>query len=177
MSEDWYRPVIPWGHIYTTANSGEQVAYRPDVSASPMGCLEQWQWCNSEYPRDRGCGPLASYWDAVYGAAPLFNLSSQDLDPFRPSSSSATGTRLIWPFLLIYEYPNRLAALLGSLGTKSLESQTRLFSGIQFQIPENQWQMDVLNWWNTILASIQASWLVNPILHYLACSVGHRGSP
>lgn len=159
MDDDWYRVTTPWQDIYFLTSTGQQQSWRPDISASPMGCLEQFQWCNSAYPRERGCGPLASYYDSIIGAAPFFNLRDEDLDAKRPSSFDATSARFIWPVLAMDPYPTRLSAMLRSLGTGSLASQSRLTSGVQSPLPENQWQLDVLHWWNIIMASVQASWL------------------
>ncbi|KAI0456529.1 hypothetical protein F5B21DRAFT_522677 [Xylaria acuta] len=160
MDDGWYRATDLLTTIINSFASGSQKVYRPSVAASPMGCVEQWQWCNSAYPRDRGCGPLAGSADALYGAATLFNLTGEELYLERPFSPGSLGTRLIWPYLLIYGYPTALPQLLGHLGTKSLASQSRFYSGVQWPLPNNQWQLDVIQWWNTILASVQASWLV-----------------
>lgn len=160
VKDDWYRATTPWHSIYGSRKSGLQPTWHPDVSASPMGCLEQFQWCNSAYPRDRGCGPLASYYDSIYGAAPIFNVTNEILDSDRPVSSDAAAARFISARRAIGGYPTGLAAIVGSLGTRSLASQSKFFSGIQFPLPENQWQLDVLQWWHIILAAIQASWLV-----------------
>ncbi|KAI1360715.1 hypothetical protein F5Y08DRAFT_348529 [Xylaria arbuscula] len=157
MDDGWYRATDFLTTISHSLASGGEKVYRPSVAASPMGCVQQWQWCNSAYPRDTGCGPLAGQSDALYGAATLFNLTSEDLYPDRPLSSEALGTRLIWPALLTLGYPTALPSLLGHLGAKSLASQSRLYSGVQWALPNNQWQLDVIQWWNTILASVQAS--------------------
>ncbi|KAI0544175.1 hypothetical protein F4679DRAFT_591693 [Xylaria curta] len=162
MDDGWYRATDFLTTISHSSASGSQPVYRPSVAASPMGCVEQWQWCNSAYPKDRGCGPLAGQSDALYGAAALFNLTSEDLDSDRPVSSEASGTRLIWPALLTLGYPTALPSLLGHLGAKSLASQSRLYSGVQWPLPNNQWQLDVIQWWNTILAAVQASCTCNP---------------
>jgi hypothetical protein len=160
MGDDWYRATEPFLKYYTPQLSGYHSSYRPDVAASPMGCLEQWQWCNAAPPKEVSCGPLASWFDSIYGAARLFNLTSDDLDLARPSSSSASGTRFIWPVLWLNQYPVSLSNTLNSLGLKGLASQSRFSGGIQYALPENQWQLDVLNWWNIHLASLQAAWLV-----------------
>lgn len=164
MDDDWYRATTPWRTAYYSTDPGSKQTWRSDVSASTMGCVEQFQWCNSAYPRDRGCGPLASHMDALYGAAPFFNVTEEDLASTRPSSSDANRTRLIWPWMAMHDHPTRLANLLSSLSVKSLESQSKLFSGIQTPLPKSQWQLDVLQWWHIILAEIQASWLVASFL-------------
>lgn len=160
MNDDWYRATTPWESTYGSTTTGRQPTWHPDVSASPMGCLEQFQWCNSAYPRDRGCGPLASHYDSIDGAAPLFNVTTEILDSDRPLPSDATPARFIFAWQTFQGYPTSLSAIVGSLGTRSLASQSKSFSGIQFPLPENQWQLDVLQWWHIILAAIQASWLV-----------------
>ncbi|KAI0530167.1 hypothetical protein GGR58DRAFT_525224 [Xylaria digitata] len=142
MNDGWYRATDFLTTISHSLTSGSQKVYRPSVAASPMGCVEQWQWCNSAYPRESGCGPLAGTQDALYGAAALFNLTSEELYPDRPLSSEALGTRLIWPALLTSGYPTALPSLLGHLGAKSLASQSRLYSGVQWPLPNNQWQLD-----------------------------------
>lgn len=173
MDDDWYRATTPWRNTYSPGSSGSQPTWHPDVSASPMGCLEQFQWCNSAYPRDRGCGPLASLYDSIYGAARFFNVTDEELDPRRPLSSDATSARFIMSVLAVFSYPTALSATIESLGTRSLASQSTYSSGTQFPLPENQWQLDVLQWWHITLAAIQASWLVNPfyssiLSHYFA---------
>ena len=131
----------------------------PAEAASPLGCLEQWQWCNSAYPKESGCGPLASMLDSIYGVAPLFNITAAELDPARPSSPTKSGTRLIWNTLIQVYAASALSDILTQLGAKSLSSQSLLISGLQQPLPLNQWQLDVMNWYNTVLASLQASYV------------------
>lgn len=160
MDDDWYRATTPWINTYGTRKSGLQPTWHPDVSASPMGCLEQFQWCNSAYPRDRGCGPLTSYQDAFDGAAPLFNATKDVLDADRPLSSDAIPARFISARRALDGYPTSLPDVVGTLGPRSLASQSKFFGGSQSPLPENQWQLDVLQWWNIVLTTIQASWSV-----------------
>ncbi|KAI8631353.1 hypothetical protein F5Y19DRAFT_483195 [Xylariaceae sp. FL1651] len=163
MDDDWYRATESDGSIWDSEDAGYLPAYNPSVAASALGCVEQWQWCNSALPGERGCGPLASGIDSLYGAAPLFNVSNKDLDPDRPSVPEAPGTRLIWSFLTTSANPNFLSTVIAQLGAKSLASQSRLLSGVQHPLPINQWQLDVTRWWNIILASVQQSWLASVI--------------
>ncbi|KAI1760961.1 hypothetical protein GGR53DRAFT_469785 [Hypoxylon sp. FL1150] len=159
MDDGWYQVTTPGGTVRDTGGSGSASTYVPDQAALPMGCVERWQWCNSAYPRETGCGPLASGYDAMFGAAPLFNLTVADFDPARPVSPTETGNRFIWPVLIFWGYPSILPAMLKHLGARALESQTLLSDGIQWPLPDNQWHVDVKRWFSTMLASIQASFV------------------
>ncbi|KUJ14079.1 uncharacterized protein LY89DRAFT_152692 [Mollisia scopiformis] len=159
MDDDWYRATTfgqKLAHTADMSSEGIVEAYIPTEAASPMGCVEQWQWCNSAYPKEEGCGPLAGLLDSILGAAPFFNLTEEDLAPERPVSPTASGTRLIWPALMQLFGENNVGELLNQLGAQSLASQSLLTSGLQGPLPKNQWQLDVTNWFNTVLASIQA---------------------
>lgn len=162
-NDDWYRANTPSTTRSATGLSGDVQAFRSEEAASPLGCVEQWQWCNGAYPTDAGCGPLASYLDALYGAAPLFNLTSKDitddLTTRRPGSPTAVEARLLWPLSLQADRMH-LHTILGRLGERFLASQSLLLSGVQYPLPRNQWQLDVTNWWHIILASVQDT-LVN----------------
>lgn len=164
MAGEWYRATTPRGSVVSITPEGvskERASYISDEAASPMGCISQWQWCNLAYPGNRGCGPLASLLDAMYQAAPLFNLTIKDLEPDRPSSSEAAGARMIWHVLTTFTHPIKLDQLLMHLGPKSLISQTRSYTGLQLPLPSNQWQLDVVHWWNSMLAGLQAAYVDN----------------
>ncbi|KAI9642009.1 hypothetical protein NHQ30_009880 [Ciborinia camelliae] len=158
LDDDWYRATVPGLNISSAGSPDARTTYKPEEAASPLGCVEQWQWCNSAFERETGCGPLASMQDALYGALSLFNLTSKDLDTERPSSKSASGTRLLWPSMMQGQLSS-LWVMLGYLGAKSLDSQSLLYDGIQYSLPQNQWQIDVTNWWNTTLAAVQGSYV------------------
>ena len=159
MDDEWYRATSFARNVsfVYSGNLGAMQTYRPAEAASPLGCLEQWQWCNSAYPKESGCGPLASLTDAVNGALPLFNLTFEEyFASQRPSSPTASGTRLIWPTMLQNSGGSDVPDMIEELGPKSLSSQSLIFDDIQEPLPQNQWQLDVINWWNIVLALVQA---------------------
>ncbi|KAI1753852.1 hypothetical protein F4782DRAFT_545630 [Xylaria castorea] len=164
LDDDWYQATVPVVPDDSEDGSELTLKYRPLNAASPMGCVQQMQWCNSAYPRDRGCGPLASAYDAFLGAAPLFNLTGDEVNSVgssRPFSSKVSGARLIWPALAVLSSPaSSLDMVIANLGSRSLISQLLISNGIQWPIPINQWQDDVRHWWETALASVQATFLV-----------------
>jgi hypothetical protein len=161
MDDDWYRATGVYEDLKPgPSNDASVMQYNiPVEAASPLGCVQQWQWCNSAYPVDRGCGPLASSLDAYYGAAPLCNITAATLHSTRPSSPDATATRLLWPAMMQLNNPPTLDEVLSQLGAKSLSSQPLMYRGVQPNLPTNQWQLDVTHWWNIILASVQGQFV------------------
>lgn len=146
----------------TTASTGSSQAYTFDEAASPLGCVQQWQWCNSAYPGTSGCGPLASSLDAIIGALPKFNLTQDQMttdNQGRAKLHTAAGARFNWWIMMLDSLENGIYNIIASLGTKSLASQSSLFSGVQMELGENQWQLDVTNWWNTMLAAYQSAFV------------------
>ncbi|KAI3320863.1 hypothetical protein HD806DRAFT_547041 [Xylariaceae sp. AK1471] len=159
MDDEWYRATVPGSGISSNEDPNSQTAiFKPEEAASPLGCVDQYQWCNTAYPGLDGCGPLGSWYDAAFGATALFNLAEHDLDT-RPSSPTSRGTQFTWPFFIMTSVPWGPANIVGTLGAKSLASQTLLLSTTQLPLPKNQWQLDVLNWWNTMLAYMQSSFV------------------
>ncbi|KAI0151644.1 hypothetical protein GGR57DRAFT_471019 [Xylariaceae sp. FL1272] len=159
--DDWYRANRQYGMLSNTAESGKIPSYIASDAASPLGCVQQWQWCDSSSPVNQsGCTQLGSQSDALDEGFSLFNITEDELaaEPV-PSSSDINHARWLWPALMMSTSPISLDALLSFLGAKSLESQTHLLSGVQFSILETQWQTDVTRWWQTILASVQASFV------------------
>ncbi|KAI0378393.1 hypothetical protein F5Y04DRAFT_149312 [Hypomontagnella monticulosa] len=153
--DGWYIATSQTGtKLYYTSVNGSINAYRPDEAALPLGCVERWQWCNSAYPKDRGCGPLASRNDAFFGAVPLFNLTKEE-----PNSTSMAANAFIWASFVLDRYPINVPSIVGYFGAKSLESQSRLNSGIQWPLPNNQWHADVKLWFTAVLAMVQTSFV------------------
>ncbi|KAI1281515.1 hypothetical protein F5Y07DRAFT_386400 [Xylaria sp. FL0933] len=143
------RQLVPREHSPWSGKLGSYVEdtkiYRPDDAASPMGC--------------GSCGPLASRNDAISGAALLCNLSARDLEVDRPPSNDAQQTNFIWSLFTHKMNPVTLPDMLGFLGARSLNSQERLYGAIQLAIPKNQWQLDVTQWFETVLATLQAAYI------------------
>lgn len=163
--DEWYRPFVPGtrGVEYTTntntTNNGSIPYYLPEEPSSPLGCVQQFQFCNSAQPDSSNCGPLASFLDASYGAGPLFGTSLEEIlngDPMTPLGSRAA-ILLSWLATIMSTNPGTVGSLINILGAKSLASQSRQYKGMQFGIASNQWQIDVTNWFDTLLALQQAS--------------------
>lgn len=122
-------------------------------AASPMGCIAQWQFCNAKGQ----CGDLASFADALASAVLMFDGIKEDIwngtDP-----SGATALRFNW-FEAVISQAIDLREVLESLGAFSLLSHQSLDQGFMGPLPDNQWQLDVIHWWGTILSSYQAAFV------------------
>ncbi|KAI0023795.1 hypothetical protein F4780DRAFT_785581 [Xylariomycetidae sp. FL0641] len=146
MDDPWYRATQFSDNLTNFYGGGIETHsfYRPNIPASPLGCTEEYQWCNSEYPRDRGCGPLGSYQDALVGSVPFFNLTLGDIEPDRPLiSQNKVGARYVWSQMIFAGYTPTVDSVVAYLGPRSLASQPRLSYGIQYALPLDQWQLDV----------------------------------
>lgn len=152
LEDDWYRATDGSPYAMT---SWLEYLYQPVEAASPLGCLQQWQWCNSAYAKSDGCGPLTNLADSFTGAAPLFNLTEEDFASDRPVSSDEAGARLIWALLNVYSSSANLYGIIQELGAKALASQSLLYGGVQWPLPNNQWQLDVISWRNILFAMLQ----------------------
>ncbi|KAF7537284.1 hypothetical protein G7054_g3840 [Neopestalotiopsis clavispora] len=149
MEDEWYRATSP-GNLSATAPSSNvsKEYWRTEEPASPLGCVMQHQYCNPALPKGSDCGPLASFYDAVAGALPLFN--STDEGKFR----------LQWTFFMHAYGLAQLSELINHSGAASLSSQSQLYDGIQYSLsPRTQWKNDVTYWFATMSAALQAAYL------------------
>ncbi|KAI1120637.1 hypothetical protein F5Y10DRAFT_289494 [Nemania abortiva] len=161
MDDQWYRATVPARNVTISymSNSSKSPTYMPKEAASPLGCVEQHQWCNTAYSGESGCGPLASIYDSYRVAAVFFNLTKEELSTPQDSVDGGIGTRLIWPGLIRRYWNTGAITTVAALGETSLLSQRLLTRGVQSALPQNQWQLDVTNWWNASLASLQSSFV------------------
>ncbi|KAI1269757.1 hypothetical protein F5Y18DRAFT_422709 [Xylariaceae sp. FL1019] len=118
----------------------------PRKPASPIGCTEQHQFCNNKDSRQ--CGPLASFRDAVFGAAHVFNTT------YTVETEEAAQFTYFFNRFLASDY--NVVHVVKKLGPAALLSQRTLDSGLQGALSSNQWQLDVGNWWNISMAMAQA---------------------
>jgi hypothetical protein len=136
-----------------------------DQAASPMACLRQYQFCNPALPEEGRCGLLTGFAEAQYQAAPLFNITRDQMFNMTieqmakndiPQTPAAA--RYIWLVILLTLTVPSPATLINILGPNSLASQQSLTrsSSMLGSIPSNQWQLDVENWWAIYMASLQA---------------------
>ncbi|ROW07011.1 hypothetical protein VPNG_06668 [Cytospora leucostoma] len=152
--DPWYRGFVPDGIRYLGNDPQRHaVVYRPDEAASPMGCIQQYQYCNA----DRQCGELASFTDSIAKSAPLFNFTLEAVWG-NANYSGPVASHFSWFQDIIYTAYG-LGTLLDTLGILSLMSRQSLVQGGWEHLPNNQWQIDITHWWATLLASSQAAFV------------------
>jgi hypothetical protein len=118
--------------------------YYSTEPASPLACLEQFQYCNPNLPEETSCTRLGSRYDAASEARQrVFNVSEPEL------------TRFIWIMRALTLTSANVIQLVSDLGPQSLSSRHGLSDSAQGPIPDNQWQLDVAQWFSIILATIQ----------------------
>ncbi|KAJ2995274.1 hypothetical protein NUW58_g1320 [Xylaria curta] len=141
-TDAWYKATRPMYKVQTFPSNGSMVVYGMNESASPLVCFQQFQFCHTGLPEDARCGVVGSMLDAAASA-------------LTPSASSKTQTQILW----VYEQlasKTRISDQLQVLGSEALASRLTRGGGVQGQIADNQWQLDVIQWWATYLAEAQA---------------------
>ncbi|KAK7726503.1 hypothetical protein SLS63_007664 [Diaporthe eres] len=157
-TDPWYR-ATQFGGLRSMGGSSDgpnstQSVYQPEEAASPLACVERYQFCNAS----KDCGPLAGKQTALPQAASLFNITAFDVyNNIVPNDP--VGSRFYWFYLALFTMPTDLDVMLKNLGPKALLSQQSLLDGLIGPLPDDQWQLDVTYWWATRLASIQAAFV------------------
>lgn len=151
-TDPWYRAVLPV-HV---SGLGQDYLYVPDGAASPLGCSQRYQYCDSR----KNCGNLTSAIDAVISASALFHLTPNDLwTNVRWGRGTDATTSRFEVFQNALHASSTLYDLLSSLGPSSLLSTQHLGQDFMGPLPDNQWQLDVSHWFAMRMASLQAAFV------------------
>ncbi|KAK7915223.1 cytochrome p450 protein [Apiospora marii] len=155
--DDWYRATVPLERYHAPISAINTSWFRPEEAASPLACVEQYQWCRD--PATGQCGKLMGSYDALYSAAPRFDMTLEDLSPSRPTVQTKLGSRLVWAYYTLFISENSLTGIVDTLGPALLVSQAFHILDRVPRVKDNQWQLDVTLWWYTLLAGFQASFV------------------
>ncbi|KAK7934598.1 hypothetical protein PG985_000093 [Apiospora marii] len=159
MADAWYRATVPSTKAQISTLQDPISLYKFETAASPMGCVRQWQWCNPSLPKDRACGPLASYYDSFVAAAPLFGITEGELDRDRQSAQDPRGSAAIWANMILSSNPQQLNDFLIYARSGALASKGLVFSAVALGLPDDQWKRDVVKWWSMIMATWQMAYI------------------
>ncbi|KAI1321391.1 hypothetical protein F5Y16DRAFT_405271 [Xylariaceae sp. FL0255] len=153
----WYnlsKTPISFSNLARDSTFDSLPIYLPRAPASILGCTSQHQFCHAS--GSGGCGPLAGFHDAVAAAAPLFNTTQAQIANMSANTEEgARFTYLVSPLL----NANSPTDILHTLGPEALSSQTTLSRSLQGTISSDQWQQDVIHWWDILMAYAQGAYL------------------
>ncbi|KAL9616325.1 MAG: hypothetical protein Q9160_008788 [Pyrenula sp. 1 TL-2023] len=138
--DDWFSAHRPSDPYYRSDYNGSFRGYYSDFPANPLGCTQQWQFCN---PASGACTPLDTFGEATTSASTnLFHSGNQN-DTFN-----------FWLKEMISLYPS-LDSVIGLLKTSSLEASSRLAGSLSGPLQASQWQQEISSWMDVALALIQ----------------------
>ena len=133
----------PWFSANGTnwADLGALNISKPDYAVTTMICADQYRMCN---PANDSCTPLGGIRrlrDSVLGDNTAgFNVAQL-----------ATAGRLLIALTNVNTYN-----VVQSLGVGALWANNIVFGSLSPGLPDNQWQIEVLGWFQTSLAKLQA---------------------
>ncbi|KAI8947772.1 hypothetical protein F4801DRAFT_605164 [Xylaria longipes] len=155
-NDAWYRvATAPVNGSYSGANQSDSASwYLASEPSSPLGCINQYQFCNS-VSADRKCGPLTNLRDAVAGVVGLFDTNYADF----ATNNATTRTAALFTYFAQATSEMSVSRLLVQLGPTSLLSQRYLASGMQYRLETDQWQIDVTHWWDILMSARQETFL------------------
>lgn len=137
VSDPWYAAHRQMGQAYSSASAaGPSSFYLADEPATVLGCKMQYQSCDANLPAGNNCSLPGGVIDVDYS---------------RIQHNDKKGRVLAW----VLGAPKSVLGVAVSLKSSSLASRYSLRQNIQIGLPDNQWQLDVENWHNIVLAGIQ----------------------
>ncbi|KAI1260476.1 hypothetical protein F5Y18DRAFT_441828, partial [Xylariaceae sp. FL1019] len=148
----------PWYNVSKTATDtlvtgsteiDHLSVYLPQAPASALACADQHQFCNTK----GDCGPLASLRDAIAGAAPIFNTTYAQLDELNPTTEEAA--QFLYFTSAFFDFDASISGVVSKLGPSALQSQDKMDAGVQGKLPSNQWQLDIVHFWDISMAIFQ----------------------
>ncbi|KAK2613403.1 hypothetical protein N8I77_000321 [Diaporthe amygdali] len=154
--DPWYRGTNPSRVVHYRGLDGNITLYGPEEAASPLGCVQRYQYCNAL----KECGSLASWHDALTSASTLFDQTPHDIEWSTETSPrlNAVASRF-YMFESILNSASDLSDFPNSLGSSSLLSAQQYTQGLMGPLADNQWQLDVSHWFAMRMASMQAAFV------------------
>ncbi|KAL9111595.1 MAG: hypothetical protein Q9227_004083 [Pyrenula ochraceoflavens] len=137
VEDPWYSAHQPLGRpIHSGVTSGAVQYYLSDEPASVLGCKMQYQVCDANSPTNGNCSQFGGVVDVDFSQMP---------------HNDKRGKVMSWAL----GAPKSVLSVVTSLKASSLTSRFSLQESSQIALPDNQWQLDVQNWHNIVLASLQ----------------------
>ena len=137
VDDPWYAAHQPLGRpVHSGVTSGTVQYFLADEPAAVLGCKMQYQVCDAEPSPNRNCTRPGGV---------------VDVDFSRIIHDDKRGKVMSW----VLGAPKSVLGIVTSLKASSLSSRFSLQESSQIPLPSNQWQLDVQNWHNIVLAALQ----------------------
>jgi hypothetical protein len=137
----------PWYSAQTfrgfSPDDGSTPHYIHDDAVRALGCIERLQLCNPNLPANSSCTPLT-------GNSQAFQLGFQLWqDPTQQAYFN-------WSTLFINKVISPgIPTIVNTIRMGVLQSRSKLFLGTQLFIPDNQWEVEMENFFKITLATLQ----------------------
>lgn len=147
VNDPLYSAHQPLPSISNTLTGNETTTmYIRDEPAAVLGCVAQYQACNSKLTQDRECTPPSGIEDVLNNVRKIAT-NEEEVALFNYYLAITLGNyQFHAPTIIAFE-----------LGEWSLTSRFTLNQGVQAQLPDNQWQLDVEYWHEISMASLQSA--------------------
>ncbi|KAF2870603.1 hypothetical protein BDV95DRAFT_495673 [Massariosphaeria phaeospora] len=123
-------------------SKGSHQYYMRDDPARVVACMEKYQFCNPLLAANSSCTPLGGIRQALEAASGLFKDESDR-------------KRFLWSVSAIVSMASGFAEIGGYLGSAALQARSMLAIGLQSRLPNNQWELELENWFQLTLADVQ----------------------
>lgn len=150
-TDEWYSATTAFRNMslpgwYNTSAP----AYLQDEPASPLGCLEQRQFCSPNNLSEDGqpmCTPLTGMMEVPYVTEPIIKNPEREMNYFK------------WFYNVGTSPQDTMNHLVSFLHATVLQSRFSVSRNAQGPLPDNQWQVEVQHMFSTLLASLQQSFV------------------
>lgn len=145
----FHAPVVdPWfaagsqGAFNANSHLGNMEVYLNDEPARALACVQQYQFCNPALKQNTGCTPLLGIYETFAAGSLLFS-QPRDRD------------RFLWSASAISNLAGGFTELLRTLGSGALLAKDSLSASLQWNLPSNQWELELEHWFKFTLADVQ----------------------
>lgn len=138
----------PWfnateGPFLVDTLASNMTVYKSDQPAKALGCTQRYQFCNPAMPKNISCTPPLGIFEAAQTALSTLFPDPESRDSFE------------WSSRAIQNMANGFHEVVTILGGGSLLATDTLSAVGQAGLPDNQWELELENWFQFTLADLQ----------------------
>ncbi|KAM7218680.1 hypothetical protein V8F06_005999 [Rhypophila decipiens] len=153
-TDEWYQATTPFRTLtHRNYNTTSATTYLQDEPASPLGCMEQRQFCTHRRKAPDGVSPFCT---------PLVGLrgipgNAEALVEGDPAPGELNYFK--WFYNVWITPQDTLNHAISFLHATALQSRFSISRNTQGPLPDNQWQMEVQHMFSTLLAGVQQAFV------------------